>query len=158
MGSRRFVSSHSRLQLFIGVGRPYQGLHGLQMSLAEGQEASTIAQAGGGDAVVQHIDELGVKRILLGWYASETFAEFARTLLGPLMKIDNNNELLSTLETFLDCESSPTETAAQLNIHRNTVLNRMERARAALSVDLNDPEERLAVQLACRVRRVRGRS
>lgn len=152
---RRFVSSRSRVQLFIGVGRPYQGLHGLQMSLAEAREASTIAQAGGGDVVVQHIDELGVKRILLGWYASETFAEFARTLLGPLMKIDSNNELLPTLEAFLDCESSPTEAAAQLNVHRNTVLNRMERARAVLSVDLNDPEERLAVQLACRIRRLR---
>jgi hypothetical protein len=158
LGSRRFVSSHSRLQLFVGVGRPYQGLHGLQISLAEAREASTIAQAGGGDAVVQHIDELGVKRILLSWYASETFAEFAGTLLGPLMKIDSNNELLSTLEAFLDCESSPTETAAQLHIHRNTVLNRMERARAVLAVDLNDPEERLAVQLACRVRRLRGAS
>jgi PucR-like helix-turn-helix protein/diguanylate cyclase with GGDEF domain len=156
--SRRFVDTHSRVQLFIGVGRPYQGLHGLQTSLGEAREASTIAQAGGGDAVVQHIDELGVKRILLGWYASETFAEFARTLLGPLMKVDVNHELLPTLEAFLDCESSPTEAGALLNVHRNTVLNRIERARAALSVDLDDPEERLAVQLACRIRRLRGLS
>jgi hypothetical protein len=156
--SRRFVDSHSRVQVYIGVGRPYQGLHGLQLSLGEAREAATIAQAGGGDAVVQHIDELGVKRILVGWYASETFAEFARTLLGPLLKIDVNNELLPTLEAFLDCESSPTEAAALLNVHRNTVLNRMERTRAALSIDLDDPEERLAVQLACRIRRLRGLS
>ncbi len=153
--ARRFVNSHSRVQLFVGVGRPYQGLHGLQLSLAEAREASTIAQAGGGDAVVHHIDELGVKRILLGWYASETFAEFARTLLGPLLKIDVNDELVPTLEAFLDCESSPTEAAALLHVHRNTVLNRMERTRAVLAIDLDDPEERLAVQLACRIRRLR---
>jgi DNA-binding PucR family transcriptional regulator len=34
----------------------------------------------------------------------------------------------------------------------------MERTRAALSIDLDDPEERLAVQLACRIRRLRGLS
>jgi hypothetical protein len=147
----RFVSGVSRMRLHAGLGRPGLGLSGLRSSLAESKEAATIAQAAGEVYGVQHIDEMGVRRILLGWYASETFAEFAHTLLGPLLTVDSDGELLLTLESYLDHESSATQTAAYLSVHRNTVLNRLERLRALLTVDLDDPDERLAVQLACRV-------
>ena len=135
----------------MGVGRPYQGVLGLRTSLAEAKEACTIAQAGGQATAVQHIDEMGVRRILLGWYASDNFAEFAQTLLANALEADHDGELILTLESYLDNQSSPTETAARLGIHRNTVLNRIEKIRALLTVNLDDPDERLAVQLACRV-------
>ncbi len=153
----RFTTTHRGVSLLIGVGRPYPSLSGLQRSLAEAREASTMAMAMGGaqGSAVEHIDELGVKRILLGWYASDSFAEFARTLLGPLVSVDPHGELLPTLEAYLDNQSSPTLTANALHIHRNTVINRMERTRSLLAVDLDDPDERLAVQLACRVVRLR---
>jgi purine catabolism regulator len=36
------------------------------------------------------------------------------------------------------------------------VLNRVERLRSLLTVDLDDPDERLAVQLACRVAKLKA--
>jgi purine catabolism regulator len=72
-------------------------------------------------------------------------------LLAPAIVADHDGELIHTLETYLDNQSSPTETANQLGIHRNTVLNRIEKLRSLLTVNLDDPDERLAVQLACRV-------
>lgn len=146
-----FLALAPRLRLHAGVGRPYLGLDGLRTSLAEAKEAATIAQAGGGNSGVQHIDQMGVRRILLGWYTSESFGEFAHTLLGPLLEADVDGTLLHTLEVYLDEESSATVAAARLGVHRNTILNRVERLRSLLTVDLDDPEERLAVQLACRV-------
>jgi hypothetical protein len=146
-----FVGSVSRLRVHVGVGRPYEGLGGLRASLAEAKEAATIAQAAGDAVAVQHIDDMGIRRILLGWYASDTFAEFAQTLLGPLLQVDHDGELTKTLEVYLDRESSATLAAGDLGVHRNTVLNRVERLRSLLTVDLDDPDERLAVQLACRV-------
>lgn len=147
----RFTATAPRLRLHAGMGRPYQGIAGLRTSLAESKEAATIAQAAGEAFGVQHIDEMGVRRILLGWYASDSFAEFARTLLGPLLSVDSHGELLLTLESYLDHESSATLAAAHLSVHRNTVLNRLDRLRSLLTVNLDDPDERLAVQLACRV-------
>ena len=110
-----------------------------------------MAQAAGGSRGVQHVDEMGVRKILLGWYTSEAFREFAHTLLAPLLRSDSDGQLLHTLESYLDHESSATETAAHLDVHRNTVLNRLERIRSLVTVDLGDPDERLATQLACRV-------
>lgn len=146
-----FTTSAPRLRLHVGIGRPYQGIGGLRTSLAESMEAATIAQAAGDIVGVQHIDEMGVRRILLGWYASDSFAEFARTLLGPVLSVDPDGELLLTLESYLDHESSATLASSDLAVHRNTVLNRLDRLRSLLTVNLNDPDERLAVQLACRV-------
>lgn len=147
----RFTSASPRLRLHVGIGRPSVGIAGLRTSLAESKEAATIAQAAGEVFGVQHIDEMGVRRILLGWYASDSFAEFAHTLLGPLLSVDADGQLLATLESYLDMESSATMAAAHLSVHRNTVLNRLDRLRALLTVNLDDPDERLAVQLACRV-------
>lgn len=146
-----FLALAPGMRLHVGIGRPYLGLDGLRTSLAEAKEASTIAQAAGGISGVQHIDEMGVRRILLGWYASESFAEFAHTLLDPLLAQDHDGSLLHTLEVYLDEESSATMAASRLGVHRNTILNRVERLRGLLTVDLDDPDERLAVQLACRV-------
>jgi DNA-binding PucR family transcriptional regulator len=154
--SQSFVGSVSRLRLHVGVGRPYEGLGGLRSSLTEAKEAVTIAQAAGGSVAVQHIDDMGIRRILLGWYASDTFAEFAHALLAPLLQVDHNGELAATLEAYLDRESSATLAAADLGVHRNTVLNRVERLRSLLTVDLDDPDERLAVQLACRVAKLKA--
>lgn len=153
--TQAFLGMAPQLRLHVGIGRPYLGLEGLRTSLAEAKEAATIAQAAGGVSGVQHIDEMGVRRILLGWYASDSFAEFAQTLLGPLLVTDADGTLLHTLEVYLDEESSATMAAARLKVHRNTILNRIERLKTLLTVDLDDPEERLAVQLACRVIRLK---
>ena len=146
-----FLALAPGMHLHVGIGRPYLGLDGLKTSLDEAKEAATIAQAAGGVSGIQHIDEMGVRRILLGWYASESFADFAHTLLDPLLSQDIDGTLLHTLEVYLDEESSATVAASRLGVHRNTILNRVERLRALLTVDLDDPDERLAVQLACRV-------
>lgn len=153
---RLFLDGRSMLRLYAGIGRPYHGLAGLRKSLAEAQEAATIAQAGGGRTGVQHIDELGVQRILFGWYTSEEFGEVARTLLAPVQAINKDDDLLRTLEVYLDNESSPTVAAAILGLHRNTVINRLARIRDVLAVDLDDPDQRLAVQLACRLVNLRA--
>lgn len=139
------------VKFYLGIGRPRQGILGLQKSLQEANESSTIAQLSGKSSAVQHIDEMGVRRILLGWYASESFSEFATTLLASTKAADQDGELLRTLETYLDCNCSPSETAIALGIHRNTVINRVDKLKSLLKVNLNEPDERLALQLACRV-------
>jgi sugar diacid utilization regulator len=60
--------------------------------------------------------------------------------------------LLSTLEAFLT-EGSVIGTAAQLGIHRNTVLYRLKRIEELTGINLEDPEIRFLVHLALRAHR-----
>ncbi len=151
-----FVENRPGLRVYAGVGRPHQGVLGLRKSLAEAQEAATVASASGRRTAVQHIDELGVQRILVGWYTSAEFGDFTRTLLRPVVEADGGEDLLRTLEVYLDNESSPTATADVLGVHRNTVIKRLARIREVIAVDLDDPDQRLAIQLACRVVNLRS--
>ena len=150
-----FVEAHSGLQAHAGIGRPYPDLGGLRLSLTEAHEAALIANARfGGRSGAAHIDQLGVQRVLMGWFGSEDFARYARFILQPVLEIDNDNELLRTLEVYLDASCSTTEAALQLGLHRNTVANRMRRIAGMLGVALDDAETRLSLQLACRMLRI----
>jgi len=145
------ASTSPGLRLYFGLGRSHEGILGLQASLTEAKEACTIAKLGGKNWDVQHIDEMGVKRILLGWYESETFADFATNLLQPVRSVDSDGTLFQTLETYLDCNCSPSDVAEALKIHRNTVINRVEKLKSLLKLNFDEADERLALQLACRV-------
>ena len=52
----------------------------------------------------------------------------------------------------LDQQGSIVRTASVLHLHRNAVTYRLRRITDLLGVDLDDPDQRLALQLACRAR------
>lgn len=147
-----FVNSHSDITAHAGVGRPHTELVGLRRSLSEAREASMISHARGREASgAAHIDQIGVQRILMGWFASEDFASFANTVLEPLIAADSDGQMLRTLEVYLDANCSATAAAIELDVHRNTVSNRVERVCSILGIHLEDPETRLSLQLSCRM-------
>ena len=131
-----------------GVGRLQAQPEGIVSSLEEANDAARIAGARENSGYFVHVDRLDMAQLLLIWTRTDTFRPAARELLAPLLKA--GPELLKTLTTFLDCESSLTETAAILNVHRNTVSDRIRRIQSLISINLEDPEARLALQLACR--------
>lgn len=144
----------SVLPSVMGVGSLQTGPEGLVRSLAEASEAARIAASRTAGGHVVQFDRLGLSRLLLAWTQTDTFAPAAASLLTPLQ--DQPGELVVTLSAYLNAESSVSETAAVLGVHRNTVSARVTRAVELLGVDLSDPDERMAVQLACRAVLARG--
>jgi purine catabolism regulator len=136
--------------LIAGIGRPYEGVRGIAESLDEARDAALFASFNSRRGSVQHIDELGHRRILSEWYRSEAFRTHALDLLEPLLG-SGEVELARTLGAYLDRESSTSATANHLGVHRNTVFDRVERAQRLLGVQLANADDRLVLQLACRV-------
>jgi PucR family transcriptional regulator, purine catabolism regulatory protein len=136
-----------------GVGRPHQGAAGVARTLSEAADAAMLAAERPEPGHFLHVDQLGVAQTLLAWTRTETFAPAARSLLAPLLR---DGSLVQTLGAYLDAESSLSETAAVLGIHRNTVAQRVARIERLLGVSLTDHEQRLALQLACRAVQVGG--
>ena len=54
---------------------------------------------------------------------------------------------LETLRAYLDCNMSIAETARKLNLHRSSLIDRLERVTQILDCDLKDPGTRLALQI-----------
>jgi PucR family transcriptional regulator, purine catabolism regulatory protein len=132
-----------------GVGSPHEHAAGLGRSLREAQHACLLARTRGAGAV-QDYGSMSVDRILVGWYGSEPLQRVTGSLLAPLRDADPSGDLVRTLATYLDVESSATAAANVLGLHRNTVLQRLDRIRALLPLDLSRPSDRLVAHLAAR--------
>jgi purine catabolism regulator len=143
----------------IGLGRHHPGIAGLAASYREAEQALAIGRAllGGGRCV--HFEHLGVQRLLFQLRDNPELASFYDDLLGKLQAHDERQgaELVNTLEAFFECHGNHVRTAQRLHLHRNTLLYRLERARTVLTVDLDDAETRLALQVALKIGRVLGR-
>ncbi len=132
----------------MGVGRVHRGVEGLARTLGEAGDAARLATTRTASGHFVHVDRLGLGRLLLAWTRTDTFLPAARSMLDPLH--GQPGDLLGTLTAYLDAESSLTGAAAVLGVHRNTVATRIARAQELLGVELNDPDDRLALHLACR--------
>ncbi len=142
------------LRLRAGVSTPHEGPLGLRAAVAEARGAIIAARAGGKPPGVTAHDATGVQRMLMEWYASDTARASVRVQLAPLEQLGaaRSETAIRTLAAFLDEQGSIGRTAARLHLHRNAVTYRMRRITTLLGVDLDDPDQRLALQLACRAR------
>jgi DNA-binding PucR family transcriptional regulator len=60
--------------------------------------------------------------------------------------------LIKTLHVYLDERGSLTRVAQRMNLHRNAVAYRINKAFELLDVDRENPDDLLLLQLACRAR------
>ncbi len=137
-----------------GVGAPHEGPLGLRASAAEARGAMLTARAAGKPAGVAAHDAVGVQRMLMEWYTSDTARASVRDQLAPLENLGSAraDTAIRTLAAYLDEQGSIVKTAQKLHLHRNAVANRLRGITELLDVDLEDPDQRLALQLACRAR------
>ncbi|WP_445149561.1 PucR family transcriptional regulator [Baekduia sp. Peel2402] len=137
-----------------GVGGAYQGPSGLLASAAEAKAAVAVARTSKRPWTVVAFDRAGLRRGLVEWYTSDTARDAVATVLAPLVELGGPraDRLIRTLHVYLDQQCSLTRTAEVLDLHRNTVSYRVNQIFALLDVDVENPDDRLLLQLACRGR------
>jgi sugar diacid utilization regulator len=142
------------LRFRAGVGAAHEGPTGLRVSAAEARGALAAARAARRPAGVTAHDAVGIRRMLMEWYASDTVRASVRDQLAPLENLGpaRADTAIRTLAAYLDEQGSIVKTADRLHLHRNAVTNRLRSITELLDVDLDDPDQRLALQLACRAR------
>lgn len=62
--------------------------------------------------------------------------------------LENRTNLLTTLQSYLNCGQNATTTAAELYIHRNTLYQRMTKIESLIQSNLSDPATRLYMQIS----------
>ena len=73
-----------------------------------------------------------------------------------MLAYEGGQELLQTLEVYFANNGSLTQAADALYIHRNTLIYRLDRVAEIGGFNLDNPETRLAVELALHIYRMRG--
>jgi hypothetical protein len=139
--------------VFCGVGSHRHGPAGLRESATEAATATAAARGWGRPWTPVHIDAVGLPPMLVDWLGSRAAQLSTQRLLAPFDDLDPERAqaAVRTLSAYLDERGSLARSAERLHLHRNAVAYRMRQIRERLAgVDLDDPDRRLELQLACR--------
>ena len=152
----RLSSSLEGLPVVAGLGRTACQVEHFPVAYREAVVALDVALTILGDAGTVRFQDLGVHRLLFHLVGHPELEAYRQDYLGPLEHYDSRHrtDLVRTVETFLACHGNHARAAQMLHLHRNTLQYRLERIRALLGRDLDDPETRLALHLALKIRRI----
>ena len=149
----------------VGHSRPAADPVDLYRAGQEAVLAANVAQARPAgeeedSSPVLAFEDTGAYRLLLPAMSedAEELRRFYAETIEPLVAYDEQYEtdLVTTLETFLDCDGNVANTAARLFTHRHTVRYRLERVRELCGHDVGSTDGRERLGLGLKAMRVLG--
>jgi purine catabolism regulator len=134
-----------------GLGGEHPGLRGISRSYLEALQAVEVGRKLRPRALLHHYDESAPYLVMA---QNPLVAErYVAHVLGSLLAADAKGSLLETLEAYLT-RGSVKEAAADLHLHRHTVLYRLEKLRELVGPALDEPATRMRLQLALDLRKL----
>lgn len=149
------TKEYPKIRLLCGIGRPAVQISEWRVSYREaGQALATARRIGDGGPL--YFGDLSVHRLLFQLEDHPELAAFCKETLGALIDYDSahHSNLIQTLAAYFAHHGNLSQTAEALFIHRNTLQYRMDRIAEISGFDLDNPETRLAVQLALKAYRL----
>jgi carbohydrate diacid regulator len=132
----------------IGIGRYHPGLQGLARSYQDAKAALSLGRQFRGQNQVHCLDDLGIAAFI-GISDETTKIDLAKHLLTPL---DQDADLIKTLDIFFQENCCPSTTAQQLSIHRNTLSYRLDKITSLTGLDPRRFDEAMQIRLALMLR------
>lgn len=151
---------HSKLAYFIrdsflkaGYSRSMKGHMNLRRQYLQARTALTLGCEIHPELWIHHFSRIALPYIL---------RQASKVLPGPMLCHEKlldlqesdkvqNTEYMKTLKTYLDHNLNTVQSAKSLYIHRSTFLYRLERIKAILETDLEDPDELFYLNLSFRL-------
>ncbi len=154
------------VQLAIGIGNTCQSISDYRRGFAEANEAIQMGQnlqkeeETGTQPLVTHFNDLGVYRYLYKIARMDDLRDVYQDQIALIDSYDSrkNTDLLDTLEVYLECAGNLTKTSERLFVHRNTLIQRLDRLQSLCEVDLQERGNWLTLQIAIKVYKLRSGS
>lgn len=138
------LKSDTKTAISIGIGRHHPGIQGLAKSYQDACAAVSLGRRFQGKNKVHCLDELGIAAFI-GIADENTKIDLARHLLSPL---EQETDLIKTLDAFFLENCCPSSTAKRLCIHRNTLSYRLEKITSLTGLDPRKFDEAMQIRLA----------
>jgi sugar diacid utilization regulator len=139
---------------FCGVSGIGDGISGLRAAADEALAALSTARAEARINMPLSIDASPLRRMMLDLLSSEVTRDSTTSLLAALDAAGprKSETAVQTLQVYLDERGSLVAAGRRLHLHPNAVAYRIKQIKQQLGLDLDDPDMRLALQVACRTR------
>ncbi len=156
-GLEQQVRSEYHILLAAGIGNICHVVGDYQRSYAEAREALEVGQCLHQESGCTHFNELGAYRYIYRFAQTDTLHDHYQKQIDLIVEYDRRKRtnLLETLEIYLECGGNVAKTSSQLEVHRNTLLQRLERLQKLCSLDLELCQHRLPLLIALKVHRLR---
>jgi PucR family transcriptional regulator, purine catabolism regulatory protein len=135
-------------ELAVAVSGPKRGATGAHLALLQAEQAVAIERGNGGKGKTTHFEDIGSYRFVLGQPESDIEAQAERALGALAEDEERYADLIKTLDAFIRLHGSVNAVARDLFLHRNTVRQRLRRIAQLTGANLQDPNDRLSLQLA----------
>ena len=141
-----------------GISRPATGLSSLRDAYREAKDAVGIAYELSDCDSTTYYGDLKLYQLLLALKERnlEHLQRFYEDALAPLVAHDRRkqSDLIRTLSGFFAANGNLAKAAQELDVHRNTLVYRLERIADLTNLDLDDSDNRLILHLALKTQRV----
>lgn len=146
------------LNLTAGISRPATGLSNLRDAYREAKDAVGIAYELSDCDSTTYYGDLKLYQLLLALKERNLahLQQFHHEALAPLLAHDQRkqSDLIRTLSGFFAANGNLAKAAQELDVHRNTLVYRLDRIAALTKLDLDDSDNRLILHLALKTQRV----
>lgn len=141
-----------------GISRGARGLSALREAYREAKDSVSIANELGDRGQTTFYGDLKLFQLLLALKERnlDHLRRFYFETLGPLVDHDERKQgdLIRTLNGFFEANGNLAKAATDLDVHRNTLVYRLERINELTGLNLDDADNRLILHLALKVQRV----
>ena len=143
------------IDMIVGIGRIVSYLENFEKSYKDSIKAITTGQILD-SGLVTNYENLGIYKILSQDYLEEELEEFYDTTLKPLVEYDQrkSTELIKTLESYFNNNGNLKRMSDELFTHYNTILYRVQRIMDITSMDLENPSDRLNLDISLKIKKL----
>ncbi len=141
-----------------GISRPVSDLGNMRDAYSEAYNAVKMAQEIGESRATTYYGDLKLYQLLLALKTHNLghLQRFYEDTLGTLLEQDarKQSDLVETLSGFFEANGNLAKAAESLNIHRNTLVYRLDQISNLTNFDLDEADNRLILHLALKIQRV----
>jgi len=149
--SKEYTKLKPDVSVNIGIGKPYDNPIYICDSFNEAKKALKISKILYSKKNVIYYEDLGIFQLFQD--INDDGMKFITNIVKPLIEYDKKKDsnLLETLEAYFKYNGNIKQISQKLYIHYNTALYRVEQIQKLLNVDLNNPDDRLNVEIALKL-------
>jgi sugar diacid utilization regulator len=152
------IERELRIEITAGLGNVGNTMSEYRRSFAEAHEALELGHYLRKTGCI-HFNDLGVLRYIHKFAQIDTLCDRYQEQVALIVEYDQRKKanLLDTLEMYLECGGNMARTSSLLDVHRNTLLQRIDRLHKLCELDLEAVSNRLPLLLAIKVHKMRTR-
>ena len=145
------------IQLTAGLGNLCHTVGDSRRGYAEANEALDVGRCLHRNGGYTHFNSLGAYRYIYKFAHMDTLHDQYQDQIDLIVDYDRRKKanLLDTLETYLECGGNVAKTSSHLDIHRNTLLQRLEWLQKLCNLDLEQCQHRLPLLVALKIHKLR---